>query len=347
MNSIEHEKFCMEIPKAELHIHIEGSFEPELMFKIAKRNKIEIPFKSVEEIREKYNFKNLQEFLDIYYAACDVLKTEDDYEELVYEYLKKSFTQGLVYCEIFFDPQSHLPRGVSFETLINGLNKGREKGLKDFRIKSQLIMCFLRHLSENEAIETLEAALPFKESILAIGLDSSEVGHPPEKFTNVYKLAKEQGYRLCAHAGEEGTCQNIKKAIINLGVERIDHGIAIFNDLEYLKQIASLEKPIPFTMCPLSNYKLQVTPDLSIYPLRVALENNLMCTINSDDPAYFGGYVGDNFVALYKNIKLTYDEIIKLAKNSFLATFLDESEKKEYLERVDEYQKTSLNKSLI
>jgi adenosine deaminase len=332
------EKLCQEIPKAELHIHIEGTFEPELMFAIAERNQIDIPYKSVEEVREKYKFNNLQEFLDIYYSACSVLVKEEDFEDLIFAYITKAASQGLKYAEIFFDPQSHLPRGVSFETLINGLLKGIKKGKNIFQVECKLIMCFLRHLPQEDAFKTLKECLPYKNDILAVGLDSSEVGFPPELFTEVYAFAKELGFRLVAHAGEEGPCDYIRNAVNILNVERIDHGIRIVNDDKLLKQIGDIR--IPLTLCPLSNEKLMCCPDLTKYPLRKLLENDLLVMLNSDDPAYFGGYIGDNYLALYKSLNLSYNEIVLLAKNSFKATFLSYSDKLKYVELIDQYLNT-------
>jgi adenosine deaminase len=329
------EKVCYEIPKAELHIHIEGSFEPELMFEIIQRNKLSSPFKSVEEVREKYNFNNLQEFLDMYYAACSCLIVEQDFEDLIYAYLKKASSQGLKYAEIFFDPQTHTFRGIDFDVIINGFKKGIQRASEDFQVEAQLIMCFLRHLSEEEAFKTLEQSAPHRDSILAIGLDSSEQGHPPEKFQKVYQKCKDLGFRLCAHAGEEGPADNIANSIDLLNAERIDHGIAICKDEALLKRCIDLQ--IPFTNCPLSNVKLQVTPDLSKSKIKDQLDQGLLVMINSDDPAYFGGYVGDNFKALLLALKLSLEDIRKLAENSFKATFLSDEKKQKYIDEVKKY----------
>lgn len=330
------EKICMHIPKAEMHIHIEGSFEPELMLEIAKRNKISIPYKSIEEVKSKYNFNNLQEFLDIYYANCSVLINEQDFEDLMYAYIKKASSQGLKYAEIFFDPQTHLNRGISFETFLNGFKSGMKKGREEFNVETHLIMCFLRDLPESEALKVFEMALPFKSDILGIGLDSAEIGYPPELFKNVFELARKHGYRLCAHAGEEGPAENIKKCI-DLGIERIDHGIRVVESEELMNLCVQLQ--IPFTLCPLSNFRLQVFPDLTKYPIKQLIKNNLLVMLNSDDPAYFGGYVGDNFVSMMKSCGLNYDEIVLLAKNSFKATFMVKENQIKFIQCVEDYLK--------
>lgn len=338
VNDLKMQKLCNGIPKAELHIHIEGSFEPDQMFEIAKRNNIQIPYQSVDELKAKYKFNNLQEFLDIYYEACAVLINEQDFEELMYAYLKKADAQGVKYAEIFFDPQSHLPRGVSFATLINGFKKGMKRGLTDFGMDTRLIMCFLRHLSEEEAIKTFEEATPFLEDLISVGLDSSEVGHPPEKFQTVFNIAKEKGLKVCCHAGEEGDVENyLKKAVEVIKTDRIDHGYRIIDDLDYMEKLA--EKKIPLTLCPLSNLKLKVVKDLKNYPIRLFLEKGLLVMLNSDDPAYFGGYCGDNYFQLCIILELTVDEIITLAKNSFKATFLPDEKKEYYLGLIDEFMK--------
>jgi len=331
---IELKHICMHIPKAEMHIHIEGSFEPELMIEIAKRNNITIPYKSIEEVKEKYNFKNLQEFLDIYYANCAVLINKEDFHDLMYAYIKKASTQGLKYAEIFFDPQTHLKRGVKFDTFLNGFKEAMKKGKTDFGVETHLIMCFLRDLPESDALNVFEMALPYKSDILAIGLDSAEVGYPPELFKNVFELAKKNGFRLCCHAGEEGPAENIKTAI-DIGVERIDHGIRVIESEEIMSLCRNIQ--IPFTLCPLSNLKLQVYPDLTKYPIKQLIKNSLLVMLNSDDPAYFGGYIGDNFIAMLKCCDLTYDDIVLLAKNSFKATFMIEENKLKYIQTVDDY----------
>jgi adenosine deaminase len=336
MYSLTEQEMCYQIPKAELHIHIEGSFEPELMYEIAKRNKIYLR-DSVEDIKAKYEFNSLADFLDIYYLACSVLITEQDFSDLMYAYLKKASQQGLVYAEIFFDPQTHTERGIAFETVIAGLTKGIERGKKEFGVESNLCMCFVRHLTEDECIRTLEVALPFKEKIMACGLDSYEIGNPPEKFENLFRMAKENGFKLTAHAGEEAHFKYIENSLDKLKVERIDHGYQSINSDRVMNRLHS--ENIPLTMCPLSNKKLKVCPDLSKYPIRKLIKNNIVVTLNSDDPAYFGGYVGDNYFALYKAIGLTKEEIIMFARNSFIATFLPQERKDYYLQRINDYIK--------
>jgi len=326
---------CYGIPKAELHVHIEGTFEPELIFLLANRNNIKIPYESIEQLRQKYIFQNLQEFLDIYYFACTVLIKEDDFSDLMYAYLSKAHSQGLVYAEVFFDPQSHTKRGISFETVLFGLKKGIERGYKEFGIEVNLIMCLLRHLSEEEGLETLKEAAPYKNEILAIGLDSSEVGNPPENFKKLFQEASLQGYRLCAHAGEEGTHEYVSGALDVLSTERIDHGYNSKDSTDLLKRLA--QSRVPLTLCPISNKKLMVCTDLTKYPLRLFLEENVLATINSDDPSYFSGYIGDNYYEVSAALNLTKEEIVKLAKNSFEATFLHQDRKNYYINKIDEF----------
>lgn len=336
-NHKEHLKsFAMGIPKAELHLHVEGTFEPELMFEIAQRNNVSLPYKSAAEIKEKYNFSNLQDFLDIYYEACSVLKKEEDFRDLAYAYFKKAHTQGLKYVEMFFDPQTHTKNSLPITIVVNGLKQAIVDAKRNLDIEAQLVPCFLRHLSEEDAFETLEDLTPYKsDSFVAFGLDSSEVGHPPSKFKNVFKSVKDLGLKVCCHAGEEGPSAYIKEAIEELDIDRIDHGIRITEDEELMKLVA--DRQIPLTLCPLSNEKLKAFPDLSKYELRRMIDIGLLVCLNSDDPAYFGGYVGENYTVLIEKIGLTKEEIILLAKNSFRATFLTEAAKKVYIDQVDEY----------
>lgn len=335
-------RMCYEIPKAELHVHIEGTLEPDMMFSIAKRNNIELPYKSVKEIKEKYNFKNLNDFLEIYYEASNILRKEEDFEDLCFSYLEKvSTSHGVKYAEMFFDPQSHTSRGVSFNTIVQGLTNGIKKAKLLYDIDAKLIMCFLRHLSEDDAIQTLNEALKLKsEFIIGVGLDSGEIGNPPDNFINVYKMAKDNGLKLCAHAGEEGPWENIKKSIEMLGVERIDHGVRIYENEDLFEKCSQTQ--IPFTVCPLSYKSLSYSSDFLKF--RRMLEGKLLICVNSDDPAYFGGYIGDNYAQFIKTNQedkwgcdLTIEEVIQLAKNSFKATFLDNKTKEEYLKSVDEY----------
>jgi len=321
--------FIQSLPKAELHIHIEGSFEPELMFEIAKRNNIKIPFNSVEEVRQAYQFNNLQEFLDIYYQGAGVLINEQDFYDMTWAYLEKAHANNIVHCEIFFDPQTHTDRGVSFETVINGIHRALQDAQTKFQITSKIIMCFLRHLDEEAAFKTLEEALPFKELIIAVGLDSGEQGNPPSKFEQVYAKSIEEGFLTVAHAGEEGPAEYVTQALDLLKVSRIDHGNHALDDKKVTQRL--IKEQIPLTVCPLSNQKLQVVPDLSQHPLKTMLDQNLLVTINSDDPAYFGGYLNDNYLAISEALKLSHADLIQLAKNSFKASFLSEAEKEKHL----------------
>ncbi len=309
------------LPKAELHLHIEGTLEPKLMFRLAKKNKIKIPFKTVAEVKEAYNFNSLQSFLDIYYAGATVLIKEQDFFELTWEYLLTCKEQNIVHTEIMFDPQTHTSRGVKFETVINGISRALEKAKNELEISSFLIMSFLRHLSQKEAFETLKEAEPFKNKIIAVGLDSSELGNPPSKFKEVFEEAKKQSYKLVAHAGEEGDASYIWEAINLLHVDRIDHGIRCDEDeklLEYLKQ-----NKIPLTVCPLSNTKLKAVKSMKNHNILKLLKKGLHVMVNSDDPAYFGGYLNENYEALVKDLNMNEDELKKLIQNSFDASFLE------------------------
>lgn len=328
-------KFITGIPKAELHLHIEGTFEPELMFEIANRNSIELDFNNIEELKKAYNFSNLQEFLDVYYAGCNVLINEVDFYDLTWAYLKKAKEQNILHTEIMFDPQTHTNRGISFETVINGIHKALADAETKLGISSKLIMSFLRHLPEKKAFETLEQAAPFKEWIDAVGLDSSELGNPPSKFARVFQKAKEIGYKIVAHAGEEGPPEYVTEALELLHVDRIDHGNRSLEDLDVVKDLVN--RKIALTVCPLSNLKLQVVKDLTKHPLKRMLDKGLFVTINSDDPAYFGGYLNENYIEIQKALELSKEEIIQLAGNSFKASFLSEIEKKQMLKKVTEF----------
>ncbi len=323
------EDFIAKIPKAELHLHIEGTLEPELMFKIAERNKIEIKYKSVEELRKAYNFSNLQDFLDIYYEGANVLQKEEDFFDLTWAYLEKARKENILHAEIMFDPQTHTERGIPFATVITGIHDAMEKAEKELGISSLLILSFLRHLTEEDAFKTLEEALPFKEWITAVGLDSSEVGNPPSKFQRVYQKAKGYGFRLTAHAGEEGPAEYVKEALDLLGVERIDHGNHSLDDPELTERL--VESKIPLTVCPLSNLKLRVVKDLKEHPLKTMIQKGLFVTVNSDDPAYFGGYINDNFLQISEALDLSEEDVILLAENSFRASFIDDKRKEELL----------------
>ncbi len=327
--------FIRQIPKAELHLHIEGSFEPELMFEIARRNHIDIPYNSIEEVKQAYEFNNLQEFLDIYYAGANVLQTEQDFYDLTWAYLTKIHRQNVVHTEIFFDPQTHTERGIAFDTVFNGILRALQDGQTKLSISYNIIMCFLRHLSEAQAMETLEQALPYKQHIIGVGLDSSEVGHPPAKFERVFKKAESEGFLTVAHAGEEGPAEYIWEAIRLLNVKRIDHGNRCLDDDNLVNYIA--RHKIPLTLCPLSNLKLKVVPDLSNHPVKKLLQRGIVATINSDDPAYFGGYINENFEALADAVNLTENDIITLVKNSFNASFISDEMKQQYLFLVDDF----------
>jgi len=329
------ENFIKQIPKAELHLHIEGSFEPELMFKIADRNKIKIKYKSIDELKAAYNFNNLQEFLDIYYAGANVLLTEEDFYDLTMAYFKKISEQNVVHAEIMFDPQTHTDRGIEFSTVINGIRNAQDKAKEEFGITSKLIMSFLRHLDERSAYDTLKKSLAYKNRITAVGLDSSEVGHPPSKFKGVFEEARKQGYLVVAHAGEEGPPEYVWEALNLLNVNRIDHGNRSLEDAALVNKLA--ENKIPLTVCPLSNIKLRNVDKIENHPIKTMLNLGLVATLNSDDPAYFGGYVNENFTAVADVLNLTEHDIYSLARNSFKASFLENSEKEKLLGTLDKF----------
>lgn len=329
MNQVE---LIRALPKAELHVHIEGTFEPELMFAIAQRNQIQIPYKSVEEVKQAYNFHNLQSFLDIYYAGANVLVHEQDFYDLAWAYFEKCAEDRVVHTEMFFDPQTHTDRGVAFSTVINGLKRASADAKAKFGISSQLIMCFLRHLSEEAAFETLEQALPFKQDIIAVGLDSSEVGHPPAKFERVFAKAREEGFLIVAHAGEEGPPEYVWEALDLLKVNRIDHGVRSEEDEQLMARL--INEKMPLTVCPLSNLKLCVVKDMKDHNIRRLLQKDIHVTVNSDDPSYFGGYMNDNFFAIQQALDLTNDELKKLAINSFEASFISDEEKQKWIAEI-------------
>ncbi len=327
------DKFIRDIPKAELHIHIEGSLEPELMFALAERNGISLPYQSVAEIRQAYQFENLQSFLDLYYAGANVLQTEQDFYDLTWAYLQRAAADRVRHTEIFFDPQSHTDRGIAFETVYHGIQQALQDGKTRLGLSSHLILCFLRHLSAEAAMATLEQALPYGEMIPAVGLDSSELGHPPSKFKAVFDRARAEGFRTVAHAGEEGPAEYIWEAIELLQVSRIDHGVRCIDDprlVEYL-----IEHQIPLTVCPLSNIKLCVFDTMTHHNIKQLLDMGLCVTVNSDDPSYFGGYVADNFRAIQTALQLTEHDIYQLVKNSFQATFLNPEQKQELMDELE------------
>lgn len=327
--------FISGLPKAELHLHIEGTFEPELMFELAARNNITLPFESVEALHKAYDFSQLQDFLDIYYQGMNVLRTEQDFYDLTWAYLEKINAENVRHVEIFFDPQGHLERGISFETAINGIHSALSDSLKKFDISFGIIMCFLRHLDEDNAFKTLDLAMPHKNKIIGVGLDSSEMGHPPSKFKGVFAKAREAGFHIVAHAGEEGPPEYIYEALDLLKVERIDHGNTSMRDTELLKRLA--KEQIPLTVCPLSNTKLCVVDDMKNHPLPGMLAAGLKVTINSDDPAYFGGYLNENYEAISSIINNDKNTLAQLAKNSFDSAFISTSEKSQLIAEVDEY----------
>lgn len=321
--------YIRKVPKAELHMHLEGSFEPELMFEIAQRNGVSLPYKSVEELKNAYRFHNLQDFLDIYYQGANVLLYEQDFYDLTMAYFKKCHVDNVVHTEMFVDPQTHTERGVKIETVFNGIFRAQEQAREEFGITSYLIVCFLRHLDEESALKTLDEILPFKERIIGVGLDSSEVGNPPEKFVNVFKKARVEGFRLVAHAGEEGPAEYIWGALNELHAERIDHGIRSVDDEKLMDYL--VKKQIPLTVCPLSNLQLRAVSQLKDHPIKQLLHKGLMVTINSDDPAYFGGYVNENYLQTVDAFDLTKDEIRSIVQNSFKASFLSDSEKQAWI----------------
>ncbi|MGX5698225.1 adenosine deaminase [Acinetobacter kookii] len=330
MNQLE---LIQALPKAELHVHIEGTFEPELMFEIAQRNHIDIPYKSVEEVKQAYNFHNLQSFLDIYYAGANVLIHEQDFYDLAWAYFEKCAEDHVVHTEMFFDPQTHTDRGIAFATVIQGLKRACDDAQSKLGISSHLIMCFLRHLSEEAAFQTLEQALPFKEQIIAVGLDSSEVGHPPSKFERVFAKAREEGFLVVAHAGEEGPAEYVWEALDLLRVNRIDHGVRSEEDPMLMQRL--IAEKMPLTVCPLSNLKLCVVGDMAQHNIRRLLQQGVHVTVNSDDPSYFGGYMNDNFIAITKALNLSNDELKQLAKNSFEASFIPAAEKQKWAKEID------------
>jgi adenosine deaminase len=329
------EKFIQNLPKAELHLHIEGSFEPDLMFEIAKRNDINIPFKSVEEIEKAYQFDCLQDFLDIYYQGANVLINEQDFYDLTFSYLVKCAAQNVRHAEIMFDPQTHTDRGVKFETIINGINKACEDARMKFGVSSILIMSYLRHLPEENAFKTLEQSLPYKELITAIGLDSSEKGNPPSKFKNVFAASIKEGYIPLAHAGEEGDADYIWEALDILKIKRIDHGNNCLQDPTLVQEI--INRDIALTLCPLSNTALQVVNDLKDHPLKRMMDLGLKVTVNSDDPAYFGGQVNQNYIEIQKALNLNKEDLYQLAKNSFQYALIDKVSKKMFLQELEDY----------
>jgi len=327
--------FIAGLPKAELHLHIEGSLEPELMFALAARNGLNLPFASVEAVRAAYDFSNLQDFLDIYYAGASILLTKADFHDLAMAYFERAAADNVRHAEIFFDPQTHTDRGVSFDTVMEGLVSAMAQAKARFGLTSKLILCFLRHLSEEAAFATLAQAEPWLDQIVGVGLDSSEQGHPPSKFAGVFAAAAAKGLKVVAHAGEEGPPAYVWEALDILKIDRIDHGNRALEDEALVARI--IADRLTLTVCPLSNHKLCVVSDLANHPIKQMLELGLKATINSDDPAYFGGYVNANFSAAAKAVGLTRDEIVTLAKNSFSGSFLTANEIADHLAEIDAY----------
>jgi adenosine deaminase len=321
------------MPKAELHMHIEGSLEPELIFALAQRNGVALSYPSVEALRAAYAFSDLQSFLDIYYAGASVLLKEQDFHDMAWAYLTKAKADNVVHTEMFFDPQTHTDRGVPFEVVIKGLSSACERAKTELGVSASLIMCFLRHLSEDEALKTLDQALPYRQHFIGVGLDSSERGHPPEKFAQVFARCKELGLHLVAHAGEEGPPEYIINALDVLNVERIDHGVRCVEDPALVKRL--VQQGTALTVCPLSNVKLCVFKTMKDHNLKTLLKLGLKATVNSDDPAYFGGYMNQNFLATFANLDLDADDAYTLARNSFEASFVSEQTKAGWIAQLD------------
>ena len=328
-------RFIAGLPKAELHLHLEGSLEPELMFALAGRNRVAIPFKSVEEVRAAYSFSNLQDFLDIYYQGADVLRTEEDFHDLTAAYLDRVAADGARHVEVFFDPQTHTARGIPFAVVADGMLRALKQAEIERGITSKLILCFLRHLEEDDALATLKSAEPYLGRIAAVGLDSSELGHPPSKFVHAFDAARDMGLKLVAHAGEEGPPEYVYEALDILHVDRLDHGNRSLEDPALTARLA--REHMTLTVCPLSNLKLCVVKDMKQHPLKRMLNAGLRATVNSDDPAYFGGYLNDNYNAVASALALGREDVVTLAKNSFLGSFLDDADKARHLAAIDAY----------
>jgi len=328
-------ELLVDLPKAELHLHIEGTLEPDLAFSMARRNHVDLPHEDEDALRAAYVFDDLQSFLDVYYAACSVLVTERDFYDLTWAYLLRAAGQGVRHAEIFFDPQTHTDRGVAFGTVVEGITRALEDGERTLRVTSRLIMCFLRHLSAESAMATLEAALPHRHAIVAVGLDSGEAGNPPEKFRTVFDRARSEGFLTVAHAGEEGPPEYIWQALDLLYVRRVDHGVRCTEDDRLVDRLVADQTPL--TVCPFSNVKLRVFHELRDHNFRELLDRGLLVTINSDDPAYFGGYVADNYIGTAAALELTAEQMIQVARNSFVASFLPEAEQQQHLDAIDAF----------
>ena len=332
MHSIE--DLIRALPKAELHLHIEGTLEPQMVFNLAQKHAVKLRYASVQALQDAYQFSDLQSFLDVYYAGAAVLRDEEDFYALTWAYLCKADEQGIVHVEIFFDPQTHTARGVPFASIIHGISKALAAGRREFGITHRLILCFLRHLSADEAMSTLKTALPYKESITAVGLDSSELGHPPAKFTEVFARARREGWLTVAHAGEEGPPSYIYEALDMLKVSRIDHGVRCEEDPSLMERL--VREQIPLTVCPLSNVKLRVVEHIADHNLKRLLNAGVCVTVNSDDPAYFGGYLLENYLAAHRGLELSIDDIARLARNSINASFLSDTDKQVWIKKINE-----------
>ena len=326
-------EFIKQLPKAELHMHIEGSLEPELMFKLAKKNSIDIPYKTIDEVKAAYNFSNLQSFLDIYYAGANVLITQEDFYDLTWDYVLKCVENNIIHTEIFFDPQTHTHRGIPFETVITGISSALNDAKEQFGITSNIIMCFLRHLSQEDALKTFEESLSYNDTIIGIGLDSSELNNPPSKFTTVFNQAKKEGFKLVAHAGEEADYHYIVEALDLLHVHRIDHGVQSIGSQALMQRLKN--EQIPLTICPNSNIELKVFETYEQHNIKQLLDYGLNVTVNSDDPAYFKGYLNDNFINLYNSLGLSKEDILKLLKNAFNASFITQELKNCYIQKLE------------
>jgi len=332
---VEISSFIQGLPKAELHLHIEGTLEPEMLLELAARNRVAIAYKTLEELQDAYQFESLQSFLDVYYQGMAVLLREQDFYDLTLAYLRKAAEQSVRHAEIFFDPQAHTARGIPFATVIGGIHRAQRDSEKDLGITSKLILCFLRDLDAASALTTLEEALPYRDRIVGVGLDSAEVGHPPSKFTAVFEAARKHGFLPVAHAGEEGPAAYVTEALDALQVLRVDHGIRSLDDEALVERLAAAR--IPLTVCPLSNLRLRVVDDMARHPIKEMLARGLLATVNSDDPPYFGGYVNENYQAIQDALGFTDDELAQLARNSFEASFLDPDEKAAHIAAIDAY----------
>lgn len=342
MNASDFNLWLSSMPKAELHLHIDGSLQAQRMLSLAEKNSVSLPYNSVEEVEAAYSFVDLQSFLDLYYLGASVLKDAEDFYHLMMDYLLKCKQQNIVHCEIMVEPQTYFPNGVSFETMISGFNRAITEAERDWGQSVLLILSFLRHLSEEDAIETLKQAEPFRESFIAIGLASSEVGNPPEKFKNLYAKAREQGYLAVAHAGEEGPPEFIWNSLKQLKVERIDHGVRCMEDKQLIESLKDLA--VPLTVCPLSNIRLCVFNSIDRHNILDMLNEGLVVTVNSDDPAYFGGYLNENYIALAEGLNLTKTQAIALANNSFKGSFLSEEKKAHFIANLEQYCSVVSNK---